>query len=115
MNTQSRNIQSGAIGSLPAAKRVALRVALLYIALVGAWILLQSGIPMAMFIDYKIEPFTWTQLFVGWFFIIASARTRLSPWLTLTGNEQYVRPARRSRLRGAGSARGQGGARISIG
>lgn len=72
MNTQSRNIQPGAIGSLPAARRVALRVALLYIALVGAWILLQSGIPMAMFIDYKIEPFTWTQLFVGWFFIIAS-------------------------------------------
>ena len=72
MNTQSRNIQPGTIGSLAVARRAAMRVALLYIALVGTWILLQSGIPMAMFIDYKIEPFTWTQLFAGWFFIIAS-------------------------------------------
>ncbi|MBI4290869.1 MAG: EAL domain-containing protein [Betaproteobacteria bacterium] len=59
-------------GNLLSAKRGALRVAVLYIALVGMWILLQSGIPIALFIDYRIEALSWKQLLVGWFFIIST-------------------------------------------
>ena len=72
MNAQSGHTRPGATGGLAQAKRTVLRVTLLYVALVGAWILLQSGIPLAFFIDYKTESLTWTQLFMGWFFIIAT-------------------------------------------
>ena len=55
--------------ALVKAKATALRISILYIGLVAIWILLQSGIPMAVFIDYPIERFTWTQALVGWFFV----------------------------------------------
>jgi len=72
MNAESGRTRPGAMGSLAQARRAALRVTVLYVALVGAWILLQSGIPIALFIDYQMEPLTWKQLFVGWFFIVSS-------------------------------------------
>ncbi|MBI2320299.1 MAG: diguanylate cyclase, partial [Betaproteobacteria bacterium] len=70
MNSVLSNLDMS--GNLLSAKRAAVKVSLLYVALVCSWVLLQSGIPMALFIDYRIEPFTWQQLFAGWFFIIAT-------------------------------------------
>ena len=65
MKAKSGHTRPGATGSLAQAKRTVLRVTVLYVALVGAWVLLQSGIPLAFFIDYKTESLTWTQLFMG--------------------------------------------------
>ncbi|OFZ97367.1 MAG: hypothetical protein A3H35_20065 [Betaproteobacteria bacterium RIFCSPLOWO2_02_FULL_62_17] len=72
MAEESVRTQPAATGSLTRAKRMALRVTVLYVVLVGAWILLQSGIPIALFIDFQLEPLTWKQLFAGWFFIIST-------------------------------------------
>jgi diguanylate cyclase (GGDEF)-like protein/PAS domain S-box-containing protein len=71
MNAESARARP-AINSLAQAKRSALKVTALYVALVGTWILLQSGIPIAFFIDYQMEPLTWKQLLVGWFFILST-------------------------------------------
>ncbi len=54
--------------ALVKAKATALKISLLYIGLVGLWVLIQSGIPMTLVIDYPIERFTWTQALVGCFF-----------------------------------------------
>ena len=55
--------------ALARAKATALKISFFYIGLVAIWVLLQSGIPMAFFIDYPIERFTWTQTLVGCFFV----------------------------------------------
>ncbi|OGA12809.1 MAG: hypothetical protein A3G25_16830 [Betaproteobacteria bacterium RIFCSPLOWO2_12_FULL_63_13] len=71
MKAKSTDLQPRAIGSLALARRAAVRVAVSYVALVGAWILLQNGIPMSLFIA-EADPLSWSQLFVGWFFIIST-------------------------------------------
>ncbi len=54
------------------ARRVLFRVALIYVALIGVWVLIQSGIPIALFADVEISKMTWLQTFNAWFFVVAS-------------------------------------------
>jgi diguanylate cyclase (GGDEF)-like protein/PAS domain S-box-containing protein len=54
------------------AKITVLRITVLYSALVGLWVFLQSGIPFAVALDLQIERATWLQTLSGWFFVIAS-------------------------------------------
>lgn len=68
MTTEQINMQPNVMRSLAAARKSVVKVALIYIVLVALWILLQSGIPMLLFIDYKVEPFTWIQIWSGAFF-----------------------------------------------
>lgn len=54
------------------ARKVLVRVAMIYVALVGLWVLIQSGIPIAMFTEIQIPRITWLQTYNAWFFVAAS-------------------------------------------
>jgi len=54
------------------ARRVLFRVALIYLGLIGVWVLIQSGIPIALVANVEISELTWWQTFNAWFFVGAS-------------------------------------------
>jgi diguanylate cyclase (GGDEF)-like protein/PAS domain S-box-containing protein len=54
------------------ARKVLFRVALIYLALIGLWVLIHSGIPISVFADIEISQLTWLQTFNAWFFVAAS-------------------------------------------
>ena len=58
--------------NLAAARTMAWRIVFIYVVLVGIWILIQSGIPIAPFVGIQIEPLTWTQTLAGWFFVAST-------------------------------------------
>ena len=58
--------------ALGAARTMARNVVMVYVALIGLWILVQSGIPFAPFIAVKVEPLGWTHVLAGWFFVAAT-------------------------------------------
>ena len=58
--------------NLAAARTMAWRIVFIYVVLVGIWILIQSGIPIAPFVGIQIEPLTWKQTLAGWFFVAST-------------------------------------------
>jgi PAS domain S-box-containing protein len=58
--------------ALGAARAMARKVVLVYVMLVGLWIFIQSGIPIASFVAIKAEPLGWAYTLVGWFFVAST-------------------------------------------
>ena len=58
--------------SLAAARTTTVRVSVLYMVLVGLWVLIQSGIPIAPFIGAAIDRAAWNDALAGWFFVITT-------------------------------------------
>jgi diguanylate cyclase (GGDEF)-like protein/PAS domain S-box-containing protein len=69
-------------------RRWIVRIAFLYTALVGLWVLVQSGALLAYLLGLEVERVTWLQTFSGWFFVLATA------WLLYLLIERNQRAAR---------------------
>lgn len=55
------------------ARKILIRVAFLYVALIGIWVFVQSGIPFSWVTELEISRITWVQTLNGWFFVVSSA------------------------------------------
>lgn len=54
------------------ARKILIRVAFLYVALIGIWVFVQSGIPISWVAELEISRITWVQTLNGWFFVVSS-------------------------------------------
>lgn len=54
------------------ARKILIRVAILYVVLIGIWVFVQSGIPFSWVTDLEISRITWVQTLNGWFFVVSS-------------------------------------------
>jgi len=58
--------------ALGAARAMARKVAIVYVVLIGLWIFIQSGVPIAPFLSVKVSPLGWEYILVGWFFVAST-------------------------------------------
>lgn len=53
------------------ARSGARKLSLIYVGVLALWVLIQSGIPMAPYVEYVVEDIVWWQTLSGWFFVLA--------------------------------------------
>lgn len=59
-------------GYVYSARKILIRVAFLYVGLIGIWVFVQSGIPFSWVTELEISRITWVQTLNGWFFVVSS-------------------------------------------